>query len=110
MLPTFHSLEPPARPGADQQQHQQPAVSRPSLHVRPARVHPHAPPGRGAMAWRSHGYDQPSLVAALQKHGVIRSSRVADALRSTDRALFLAPGTDPSEAYRDNPVPIGCAC
>ena len=62
------------------------------------------------MAWRSHGYDQPSLVAALQKHGVIRSSRVADALRSIDRALFLAPGTDPSEAYRDNPVPIGCAC
>jgi protein-L-isoaspartate(D-aspartate) O-methyltransferase len=58
------------------------------------------------MAWRSHGSSNDELVENLQKNGVFHEPKVAEAMKAIDRKHYLLPGTE-SEAYRDNPVPIG---
>lgn len=60
------------------------------------------------MAWRSHGRDNASLVAALLRNGVLKTQRVADAMRSVDRGLFVPPELQ-GQAYDDAPAPIGYA-
>lgn len=57
-----------------------------------------------AMAWRSHGKDNDSLISSLKAHGIVRSSGVERAMRAVDRSTFLERGAD---AYADSPQPIG---
>ena len=58
------------------------------------------------MAWRSHGVDNDSLVRALEKNAIIKSPRVANAMRAVDRGNY-ARHKDKDEAYYDHPLPIG---
>jgi hypothetical protein len=51
-----------------------------------------------SMAWRSHGVDNPDLVQALKQHGLVKSSRVEEAMRKVDRANYCK-----KEPYRDSP-------
>ncbi|ETP42633.1 hypothetical protein F442_10463 [Phytophthora nicotianae P10297] len=46
------------------------------------------------------------LVQNLQKVGIVRSAAVFDAMKRTDRALFV-PRAVQDEAYQDSPCPIG---
>ena len=58
------------------------------------------------MAWRSHGVDNDSLVRALEKNAIIKSPRVANAMRAVDRGNY-ARHKEKEEAYYDHPLPIG---
>lgn len=60
---------------------------------------------RGAMAWRSHGTDNASMVSTLKANGVVRSPIVETSMRAVDRANFV--DSDASSAYADSPQPIG---
>ncbi|KAG1676550.1 hypothetical protein FOA52_000093 [Chlamydomonas sp. UWO 241] len=52
---------------------------------------------------------QSDLVDHLVTRGVVRSPRVATAMRQVDRALFINPSEAPLRAaYEDHPLPIGC--
>lgn len=44
------------------------------------------------------------LVNNLAKHGIVKSSRVREAMLATDRGEFVI---DVADAYRDSPQPIG---
>ena len=57
------------------------------------------------MAWRSHGTDNPSLVAALQEHGIVKSPAVHAAMMAVDRGNYVQ--TSPGMAYQDAPQRIG---
>eukprot|EP00850_Spirogloea_muscicola_P008826 SM000048S16538 [mRNA] locus=s48:251619:253443:- [translate_table: standard] len=62
------------------------------------------------MSWRSSGRDNDSLVAQLEKNGIVSSERVAAAMRQVDRADFVQPG---GGAYEDSPQLIAsswCFC
>lgn len=59
------------------------------------------------MAWRSHGTSNASLIDNLMRHGVIKSSRIAQAMKMVDRGSFVPETTYASEAYLDSPLPIG---
>ena len=60
----------------------------------------------GSMAWRSHGFDNASLVNALRRNGVLKNERVATAMRAVDRGHYV-PSYDRGAAYQDTPLPIG---
>ncbi|VDK42254.1 unnamed protein product [Anisakis simplex] len=55
-----------------------------------------------AMAWRSHGDSNASLVGNLEKNQLFRDPRVKEAMLSVDRGDFC-----PKNAYFDHPEPIG---
>ncbi|KAJ3681189.1 hypothetical protein LUZ60_015678 [Juncus effusus] len=56
--------------------------------------------------WSSGSSDKNiSLVSQLQRHGIIRKSRVADVMSTIDRGLFVPAGS--AEAYYDSPMSIG---
>ena len=57
-----------------------------------------------SMAWRSHGRDNGSLVAALARNGILRTPRAAAAMGAVDRGEFVPPRAN---AYEDAPQPIG---
>mmetsp|Transcript_9418 Transcript_9418/g.17602 ORF Transcript_9418/g.17602 Transcript_9418/m.17602 type:complete len:227 (-) Transcript_9418:416-1096(-) len=61
---------------------------------------------RRAMAWRSHGKDNDSLVAALKGSKVIASKSVEEAMKAVDRGYYTL---EKSNAYMDSPQPIGKA-
>jgi len=54
------------------------------------------------MAWLSSGATNAALITNLANHGLIKSSRVKEAMLRVDRAHY-APGSP----YRDSPEPIG---
>ncbi|KAG8907133.1 hypothetical protein FRB99_005241 [Tulasnella sp. 403] len=56
-----------------------------------------------AMAWRSHGKTNIELIMNMQSNGLIKSSRVAEALKKVDRANYVL---DKTSAYRDAPQSI----
>ena len=58
------------------------------------------------MAWRCHGVDNADLVRQLERHGILKSARVANAMRACDRGNY-APTSSRDEAYEDHPLPIG---
>lgn len=58
------------------------------------------------MAWRSHGVDNADLVRQLERNGIVKSTRVANAMRAVDRGHYV-PGNALHEAYQDHPLPIG---
>ena len=58
------------------------------------------------MAWRCHGVDNAALVRQLERHGILKSARVANAMRACDRGNY-APTSSRDEAYEDHPLPIG---
>lgn len=58
------------------------------------------------MAWRSHGTSNADLVEQLKAHRIVKSPEVEAAMKAVDRKNFVLPDYA-SEAYRDNPVPIG---
>jgi len=62
-----------------------------------------------AMAWRSHGVDNPDLVRALAANGIVRTRRVREAMLAVDRGRYVpsADATARAEAYEDHPLPIG---
>mmetsp|Transcript_15054 Transcript_15054/g.18250 ORF Transcript_15054/g.18250 Transcript_15054/m.18250 type:complete len:155 (+) Transcript_15054:118-582(+) len=57
---------------------------------------------RKIMAWRSHGFDNLSLINELKNNGIISSDTVYNAMRKVDRGDFVA-----TNCYQDCPVPIG---
>jgi protein-L-isoaspartate(D-aspartate) O-methyltransferase len=59
-----------------------------------------------AMAWRSHGTDNDSLVDALVRNRVLKTKKVIDAMRRVDRGNYCLPFSGES-AYEDHPLPIG---
>jgi len=61
-------------------------------------------PSLNSMAWRSHGEDNASLVAHLEKNGLIKSEEVKSAMLQTDRGSYVS---NPSYAYQDAPQRIG---
>ncbi|OWZ06083.1 Protein-L-isoaspartate O-methyltransferase [Phytophthora megakarya] len=56
--------------------------------------------------WTCSSSSNEGLVQNLQKAGVIHSTAVHDAMKRTDRALFIPRGVQ-AEAYQDTPCPIG---
>lgn len=56
------------------------------------------------MAWRSSGSSNRHLVENLQGNGIIKDPRVADAMKSIDRALYCR-----NNPYMDSPQGIGYA-
>lgn len=56
------------------------------------------------MAWRSHGKNNLDLVRNLKQNGIIRSSRVEQAMSSVDRGNYC-----PHNPYMDSPQGIGYA-
>ena len=70
------------------------------------------------MSWSCHGSSHVSMCDALRAAGKIKSSRVYEAMKATDRGLYVAPThVGPSAAnsmrknveiaYVDRPQPIG---
>ncbi|XP_077537226.1 protein-L-isoaspartate (D-aspartate) O-methyltransferase isoform X1 [Haemaphysalis longicornis] len=57
-----------------------------------------------SMAWRSHGKNNLDLVRNLKQNGIIRSSRVEQAMSSVDRGNYC-----PHNPYMDSPQGIGYA-
>lgn len=64
-----------------------------------------APAAAHAMAWRSHGDSNSALVDALSANGLVKSARVASAMKTVDRGAFIPPDAGPP--YWDQPLPIG---
>ncbi|OAV94969.1 protein-L-isoaspartate O-methyltransferase [Puccinia triticina 1-1 BBBD Race 1] len=58
------------------------------------------------MAWRSHGATNNELVQNLFANGLMKSTRVLEAMKHVDRANYLLPGTR-TYAYEDRPRSIG---
>jgi protein-L-isoaspartate(D-aspartate) O-methyltransferase len=56
--------------------------------------------------WPCSSSSNEGLVKNLQKAGIVRSTTVYDAMKRTDRALFV-PLAVRDEAYQDSPCPIG---
>ncbi|ETK84728.1 protein-L-isoaspartate O-methyltransferase [Phytophthora nicotianae] len=56
--------------------------------------------------WPCSSTSNDGLVQNLQKVGIVRSAAVFDAMKRTDRALFV-PRAIQDEAYQDSPCPIG---
>jgi len=56
------------------------------------------------MAWRSHGKDNDDLINQLHKNGIVKSERVMETMKKTDRMHY---SKDPSDAYNDCPHSIG---
>ncbi|EGZ14002.1 hypothetical protein PHYSODRAFT_256100 [Phytophthora sojae] len=56
--------------------------------------------------WPCSSSTNEGLVQNLQKEGIVRSDAVFDAMKRTDRALFV-PRAVQDEAYQDSPCPIG---
>ena len=56
------------------------------------------------MSWRSHGTSNESMVEALARNGIVKSERVAEAMRAVDRGVFVR---EAGMAYTDSPSPIG---
>ncbi|KAE9026336.1 hypothetical protein PR001_g10441 [Phytophthora rubi] len=56
--------------------------------------------------WPCSASTNDGLVQNLQKAGIVRSDAVFDAMKRTDRALFV-PRAVQDEAYQDSPCPIG---
>ncbi|POM81703.1 Protein-L-isoaspartate O-methyltransferase [Phytophthora palmivora] len=56
--------------------------------------------------WPCSSSSNEGLVRNLQEAGVVRSTSVHDAMKRTDRALFI-PGAVEQDAYQDSPCPIG---
>jgi len=56
------------------------------------------------MAWRCSGATNVELIQNMQSAGLIKSSRVAEALKKVDRANYVV---DKRDAYRDAPQSIG---
>ena len=66
----------------------------------------HSPKSR-AMAWRSHGTDNTSLVAALRANHILKHPACVDAMRKVDRGNYVPREFAGTEAYEDHPLPIG---
>eukprot|EP01062_Namystynia_karyoxenos_P015717 TRINITY_DN15724_c0_g1_i1.p2 TRINITY_DN15724_c0_g1~~TRINITY_DN15724_c0_g1_i1.p2 ORF type:complete len:284 (+),score=62.16 TRINITY_DN15724_c0_g1_i1:95-853(+) len=58
----------------------------------------------GCAAWTASSSSNDGLVTALRADGRFSDPRVERALRATDRALYVQPGSDP---YQDSPQSIG---
>ncbi|KAG1698695.1 hypothetical protein DVH05_014652 [Phytophthora capsici] len=56
--------------------------------------------------WMCSSSSNEGLVQNLQKAGIVRSAAVFDAMKRTDRALFV-PRAVQEDAYQDSPCPIG---
>jgi len=56
------------------------------------------------MAWRAHESSNEQLIERLKGYHIIKSNPVFNAMKSVDRGDF---SLDKSEAYNDNPHPIG---
>jgi len=56
------------------------------------------------MSWRSSGRTNEELVSNMIRNGLLKTQRVADAMRKVDRANYVMRGTD---AYADQPASIG---
>ncbi|XP_018896215.1 protein-L-isoaspartate(D-aspartate) O-methyltransferase isoform X2 [Bemisia tabaci] len=56
----------------------------------------------GTMAWFSHGKSNLELVKSLKNNGIIKSSRVEEAMLSVDRGKYVK-----ENSYRDAPQGIG---
>jgi len=54
------------------------------------------------MAWRSHGTDNPSLVARLQENDIVKSEQVKNSMLAVDRGNYVG-----HNAYQDAPQRIG---
>merc|ERR1719348_414614 len=63
-----------------------------------------ASPSLASMAWRSHGEDNQSLVAILERNGIIKESEVREAMLQVDRANYCQ---ERELAYQDTPQRIG---
>ncbi|KAG0147040.1 hypothetical protein CROQUDRAFT_656489 [Cronartium quercuum f. sp. fusiforme G11] len=58
------------------------------------------------MAWRCHGTTNSELISKLHSAGLIKSSRLLEAMKKVDRANYVPPSCS-SEAYQDRPQSIG---
>ncbi|GLC34685.1 hypothetical protein PLESTB_001234900 [Pleodorina starrii] len=56
------------------------------------------------MSWTCHGSNNASMVAALKRAGIVRSSAVEEAMTAVDRGRFVPQGQAP---YQDAPQPLG---
>jgi protein-L-isoaspartate(D-aspartate) O-methyltransferase len=56
------------------------------------------------MAWTCTGRTNVELVMNMARHGMIKSQRVIDAMKVTDRACYVRR---PEDAYEDCPQTIG---
>ncbi|EEH57176.1 uncharacterized protein MICPUCDRAFT_17313 [Micromonas pusilla CCMP1545] len=59
------------------------------------------------MAWRSHGRTNDELVDNLYRNEIITEHRVARAMKSVDRANYVAMKEPSIDPYQDSPQPIG---
>jgi len=60
------------------------------------------------MSWTCHGQTQADMVHKLMHHGILKTRRIADAMKAVDRMAFLPPGSRTSRnAYEDSPQAIG---
>ena len=73
-----------------------------ALAARPARA-----AGIETMAWRSHGRTNDELVDNLYRNEIITEHRVARAMKSVDRANYVAMKEPSIDPYQDSPQPIG---
>ncbi|KAH7098391.1 Pcmt1-prov protein [Auriculariales sp. MPI-PUGE-AT-0066] len=56
------------------------------------------------MAWTCSGRTNVELVLNMARHGMVKSQRVVDAMKATDRACYVRRA---DEAYEDSPQTIG---
>ena len=73
-----------------------------AIAARPARA-----AGIETMAWRSHGRTNDELVDNLYRNEIITEHRVARAMKSVDRANYVAMKEPSIDPYQDSPQPIG---